>query len=89
MSHAAQQVSLKRQGGVLTQSCLSLSNYLKVQSQESLKHIERFVLLFIKLILKKKEEKKAVSALLWRIDLIIMLCCCTFKSNCLRNSAVR
>lgn len=70
MSHAAQQVSLKRQRGVLTQPCLSLSNYLKVQSQESLKHIERFVQLFMKLILKKKTKKKlhAGAAVVYRFN---------------------
>lgn len=70
MSHAAQQVSLKWQGGVLTQPCLSLSNYLKVQSQESLKHIERFVQLFMKLILKKKQKKqlRAGAAVVYRFN---------------------
>lgn len=69
MSHAAQQVSLKRQGGVLTQPCLSLSNYLKVQSQESLKHIERFVQLFMKLILKKKKNQlRAGAAVVYRFN---------------------
>lgn len=68
MSHAAQQVSLKRQRGVLTQPCLSLSNYLKVQSQESLKHIERFVQLFMKLILKKKKQLHAGAAVVYRFN---------------------
>lgn len=70
MSHAAQQVSLKRQRGVLTQPCLSLSNYLKVQSQESLKHIERFVQLFMKLILKKTKKKQlhAGAAVVYRFN---------------------
>lgn len=69
MSHAAQQVSLKRQRGVLTQPCLSLSNYLKVQSQESLKHIERFVQLFMKLILKKKKKQlHAGAAVVYRFN---------------------